>query len=751
MHYRFFITLVTVVFVFGAVQAGSWRILLPDTPSAAERTAAAELTDYLNRSIRGDLTVDGQENVRIRLGIAPDGVSEALPEEAWRITGRDGDLYIYGGGDRGTLYGVYRFLEDVVGVRWWNPAEEYVPAHDRLELASVELSGRPFFRQRSLFREPYGVLQDHGRFAARSRLNPDGHWPIGMQYGGSTNIGSPHQVHTFSWYFPEELFAAHPEYFALRDGKRRCGMFEQLCLSNPEVERIFLEKLKAYIVADEAEARENDTLPPAIYDISQNDNSTPCECPACQAIAAEEGSEMGPVIRLVNRLAAAVAEFRPGLKLSTLAYNYTEKPAQTPPGANVIIRLCDTASLLGWNYSEQPEQYFLRTLEAWSAICDELYVWTYGITYGGKRGMPFANEFTFAETHRTWADYGVKYVFWEHEDPDIADMVTLKSYLEIKLMEDPYRDFEELYRDFMDKYYGAAAEAVEQCRRELFSALRDSGDRIGFMAEMSEFRYLTYPVLLRAHDWMDRAETAVAGQPEYLQRVRQARLSLDRYTYLNLPQLYRQHCDAGGDPEQFPWAKDTLIDRVWSAYRAGFPTLNAARVPEFEAKIDREIANVRNTNERLAPPAFFRDDSRVRLDFPASALTLRGDTYRLVTVPEAESGMAVAVPLSPERPESPLLFGAYSYGLQEALYSGYLPPPSSDGFQWQRFLTFELAPDSDAYLYFTSNWEIQIPMQEFMRGAPAPQQWEGWVSLKYEPERLLIERIVLFPETVPNR
>ena len=78
-----------------------------------------------------------------------------------------------------------------------------------------------------------------------------------------------------------------------------------------------------------------------VYSVSQNDWDNHCECAACQALAETEGSQMAPVLQLVNQVAEAVEQEYPGKAIETLAYQWTRKAPKTMrPRPNVIIRLC---------------------------------------------------------------------------------------------------------------------------------------------------------------------------------------------------------------------------------------------------------------------------------------------------------------------------------------------------------------------------------------------------------------------------
>ena len=115
-------------------------------------------------------------------------------------------------------------------------------------------------------------------------------------------------VHTFNRLVPwQEYFATHPEYYAELNGKR---IIDQLCLSNPEVLKLTIAKLKEAILAEPEKK---------YWSVSQNDNFSYCQCENCKKIIAEEKSPAGPVIRFVNE----VAKHFPDKIISTLAYQYS--------------------------------------------------------------------------------------------------------------------------------------------------------------------------------------------------------------------------------------------------------------------------------------------------------------------------------------------------------------------------------------------------------------------------------------------
>ncbi len=117
----------------------------------------------------------------------------------------------------------------------------------------------------------------------------------------------PDGVHTFGHFISAKEFAAtHPEYFSMdAAGKRMTDdmgnkqLWIQLCVTNPDVRRITLERAKQMLRDDEIDAKKTGRAPARMVVLSQNDNTTNlCLCPNCKAISDREGSESGAAARL---------------------------------------------------------------------------------------------------------------------------------------------------------------------------------------------------------------------------------------------------------------------------------------------------------------------------------------------------------------------------------------------------------------------------------------------------------------------
>lgn len=504
----------------------AFQVVTPENASPWEKTAAKELEEFLGR-------MGYSADTRFIVGDDP-----ALRSEEWVIEGsgmrdqgsgmRD-EVRIAGGGTRGTLYGVYHFLEDVCGVRFWSESEIDVPRFAAVP-PSLSHRGKPYFIYRDIYRN-MKPAESTSAFAVRRRLNRNGEVFIPAEFGGTDwKYGPPFHAHSFIAYCNwKDHGKDHPEWFAFRDGVRQGGSGIQLCVTNPELRRHFLAKMEAYIAKGEAEAKSKGVPAPKMYDCSMNDSPNLCQCEVCLASYSKYG-ESGTYLDFYNEIARAVAEKHPGVYVSTLAYYFTEELPKggIVPEKNLIVRLCDTRSNQAASINEPGNGVFLDLLKKWGPITKNLFVWDYAAIYAeSTKSFPFPSEFYWADQFRAYADNGVKGIFLEHEDQQVGDLWEIKYYLETKLMEDPFQDNAALLKDAFSRYFGPAAKAVWQLRRHLDRLRRDSKAFIGWTPELGEFDFITPDEAKRMQAMWDEAERLAAGDERYLRRVRKARKGTD--------------------------------------------------------------------------------------------------------------------------------------------------------------------------------------------------------------------------------
>ena len=138
----------------------------------AERHAAEEFRDLVAQATgtRMDIITMSQARTSgIFLGKATGLKADDLDEEGFRIRIADQRIEISGSSPRGTLYGVYTFLEDELGVRFLTADHTHVP---NASPSQVLKTGERVFRPRFAWRNSYyGANMAHPELAARLRNN----------------------------------------------------------------------------------------------------------------------------------------------------------------------------------------------------------------------------------------------------------------------------------------------------------------------------------------------------------------------------------------------------------------------------------------------------------------------------------------------------------------------------------------------------------------------------------------------------
>ena len=736
-------------------------IVVASAASPAEQTAAREIADYLHKITGAAFTIISEDSAPAtgsrtsRLLIGPTGFAknqgiapDKLDPEEWIIRTVGRDLVIVGGQPRGTIYGAYHFLEDVLGVHWWNPFEESTPRSNILQVGPLDLHGKPGIRYRDIYML-YG--HDDGRFAARNRLNRDGDARIAAQYGGCRDYGPPYHVHTFSHYFPpKEFFGSHPEWYSLLDGKR-VAENAQLCLTQPELRKAFLAKLLANIESAWAAAKQAGTPPPLVFSISQNDCLNPCQCDACQNIAKAEGSECGPLLDLVNYLADGIKDRFPEVYLDTLAYQYTQKaPKNLRPRDNVIVRLCDTESDPTKPITAPTNSAFREHLTRWSEIARNLRVWDYAVTYANPVGMPMPTAQTYGPDFRYYAAHHVEGVFTELEFEILADMRDLKVWLMMKTLEDPEADYSRLVRTFTDGFYGPAAKHIRQYLEDLEKEARTKKTHADWNSTPQRLTYLNLSFITHARQLFDGAEKAVAGDPVLLRRVRHARLPLDRASVTLYPQLMSAWRALGEPLKLTPPGRSSTAQRVMETWI----TQAQLRLPQQEQALEKqhaegEMRRYALVPDQLALPSQFRSAPQGSVhDYLATMTRNWGDVVKVVKDPEAESGIANKLDLSSEGLDGvekyvlPMPWGIY--GQEEKKHVGGSTIKSADipgpGYHWYKMGTFPIA--SGSYVYFFWSWIIQADIDDVFDPAQPGQPYEVWARVKFTGPR--------FPHATPG-
>ncbi|MCX6911002.1 MAG: DUF4838 domain-containing protein [Verrucomicrobia bacterium] len=517
-----------------------YRIVVAGKSPPSVNYAATELQAYLSKITGARLPIVADtEPARAReilvgrssrldsLGVAMEWA--ALGKEGYVLRTVGERLVIAGGEPRGTLYGVYALLEDHFGCRWFTPEIERVPQARQLPLPKLDERKVPIFE----YRETYTWESFDGNWMARNRLNGAGGRgrllekqnirppvpELDARHGGSVRFGFGFFVHTFDKLVSSnQYFAVHPEYFALRKGKRKAT---QLCCTNEDVIRLCTEAIRAGMRA-QPEA--------TVFSLSQSDNREPCECDRCAALEKAEGTGMGPLLHLVNRVAEGVEKKFPDKIVETLAYQWSRQPPKTMrPRPNVVIRLADIECCFAHPLAsgcQEANKKFVSDLQAWAKACNRLWIWDYTTDYAHYL-LPLPNKRLLDDNIRLFAANHVAGVFEQGTyDTFDSEMVALKAYLIAKFLWNPNYDEALATREFLDAYYAPAAPVIQRYLDLIHDYAEKQPVHVGIYAKPTH-PHLTPELLTQASALWDEAEALVKKDAAALDRVRRSRMSVD--------------------------------------------------------------------------------------------------------------------------------------------------------------------------------------------------------------------------------
>ncbi len=509
-----------------------YTIVISPEASASERHAAEELRAFLKQITGAEFPVgtEAAPGPMILIGQSPAlaGLGVQVPwaelgDEGFVIRTMGPHLVLAGGRLRGSMYAVYTFLEDYAGCRWFSSKVTYVPERRRLVVPFINRQQVP----RLEYREDFYSDAFDADYAARTRMNGC-HSRLDEARGGK--VGYCPFVHSFYMLLPpDKYFAEHPEYYSMVNGKRTAEN-AQLCLTNPQVVRLATERVEELIREQPGRT---------IHSVSQNDCGGWCECPNCKALDEREGSHAGTVINFVNQIAEAIEDKYPGHAIDTLAYQYTRKPPKTiRPRKNVIVRLCSIECCFAHPLESCPVNASFRDdIIGWSKLTDRLYIWDY-VTDFGHYILPFPNLRVLKPNIQFFVNHGVKGIFEEgnYAPGGGGEMAELRAYVLAKLLWDPEYDEEKAVHEFLDYYYGPAADPIYEYLQMLHDKVEQENIHL-FIWTGPDAPYLDEATLARANQLFDQAEESCHGLTRYLERVKVARLPLQYVMLRRGPRL----------------------------------------------------------------------------------------------------------------------------------------------------------------------------------------------------------------------
>ena len=465
---------------------------MKDYPAAMY--AAEELQRYIKRSAGAELSVTTEinenatnvifigGNVVEKKGIISDVGKMDLNLDGYVIAITEKNIYIEGQNGRGLIYGVYGFLERYFNIRFFNAGCEAVSKLSDLEIEPGVITDRPAFSMRSYLTGNFcGANCDYNLYT-KLRLNNE-HTRPSEQYGGRCPMDGRGGTHNMSRYVPTDVYMeSHPEFYTKRnelgfitidllsgiteDGKLDGNM-------DVSVAKVVIEELKKDIIA-------NPDL--TYFQFEQEDGETfyRYEEGSTKAKILEKYGRSGILIRFCNVIARTLQKWADeelgGRKIYivTFAYSYTRfPPVKTVNGEivpidetvvaadNLVIRQALEENS-AYHYFHEKNQELAKLREGWKKICNKFMAWCYDMDdlthlwyYPTMKNIK-NNVLGFQKA-------GIIYLMFEAGCTNVHGwQYDLRAYLYSRLMWNPSLSVTALFNDYMDHYYGAAAEEMKK-------------------------------------------------------------------------------------------------------------------------------------------------------------------------------------------------------------------------------------------------------------------------------------------------
>lgn len=432
-------------------------IVISEKASPATIYAAKALQENLNTAFHKTLEIitdkKGKKSFEILVGNTNrfEYPEKNLTEGSYRIKSYQNGIYINGGGNRGVIYGVYRFLEDFCGFHYYSTKTGYnITEKTYLQIEDIDIVYDSFFE----YTETDWLSPRDPLFSVINGLNGGECRKIPQEMGGDIKFLSEF-CHTLTNQFcsKEKYYKSHPEYFALYNQRRNPN---QLCLTNDDVYKIVLEE-----VLDILKEKYNPDEPIQIISLTQADNSCFCQCKKCQAIDEENKSHAGSMLYFINKISNAVKEAGyDNVFIDTFAYTYTRTPPKNIiPNDNVIIRLCTIECCFSHPLSDpkcEQNIKFIKDFEDWHRICKKLYIWDYTNNYSQTAGL-FPNLNVIQRNIQCFYEHGAAGVYEEgnyYINQCDTEFGELKAYLISRCLQNPYCNYDKELQDFLRNFYG---------------------------------------------------------------------------------------------------------------------------------------------------------------------------------------------------------------------------------------------------------------------------------------------------------
>ena len=469
------------------------EIVLPENASAAERYAAEELQYWIQRITDAQLPIVRKVSApefkiaRLLIGtafakghfdadLAKIGSTDGFAVRPLKNADKVSTVCIFGTTPRGTLHGVYAYLERNTDIIWARPNFEFGTVFSKRHTLNAKKTNFISIPKSTLRGWGWTVHGQYNEFLwasrnlsncfgtyVRSREVLDNAYPLS---GGG---------HGLQLYVPpKKYFSTNPEFFPLIKGKRT--PHGQLCFTCESMIPEYIKNLRADLDRKKEVSGVN---------FSITDGWGVCECENClKDLKLDDGrviTSKDPAFRaaqyyrFVNRIARAIRESHPDKVLLVYAYIFAIYAPPFPLEDNVRVQYCPFGKDNKFPIFDESRNKAMRDhLLDWSKITGKVWLREY---YGCAAEFPRPIEYTVKEDllfclKNNVREFNTEWPVDHSSVLEVWDVSAMTAWVIARLWWDPEQDVDALRSYYLERTYREGAEAMgryfEQIRKNWY-------------------------------------------------------------------------------------------------------------------------------------------------------------------------------------------------------------------------------------------------------------------------------------------
>ena len=415
-----------------------------------------------------------------------------------RTTGND--LRIFGKNIAGTICGMYAFLRDDVGIKFFgiNDLFTVMPEKKIVSAGNIDRKVKPAFTTRVLTPAYYPL--DNG-YIYSLRMGTFGFYDQDMMTAN----------HVFFRLFPGSRYAkTHPEYYSVSSNGRSFApkdgnpTFWQLCFSNSDVKNIVKKHIE-----------ENMKAGYLVTSMTPNDSMNYCHCNECaskQPVRVEKNCFSDIFTSWLAEVSADAAKKYPGKYVGMLAYSGTTHPPLKKIPNNIFVGFTPDVAQ---HYDRFFRETEIKNIREWHAKTDGTNPFGWHSYVGSCQLAPAYFPHMFGNTLK---DFYYKYNFRSFfgDNFGFPPFNEPQNYVLCRLLWDPSLDIDDLLNEYFNSLYGKGGKAVKALYDQLeksYTRPRRGGKWLKNHSTLEAFNMYNEEDIAVIRTLQKAARIAVKGDP----------------------------------------------------------------------------------------------------------------------------------------------------------------------------------------------------------------------------------------------